>query len=305
MLDVRKLMLLHEVAMAGSIAGAARRVGYTRSAVSQQMSALESEAGRPLIDRRSNRVRLTGAGQTLVEHTERILVELRAAQSALESDHEPISGLLRIGIPFREGPRTMSAALTEVRRRFPELEVRLTGTRDEAAAEQLRRGDLDMAIVSRLAPAQVGQLPGLREWVLGHDPLRLCVPAGHWLAEAKCTSIAELRHETWVLSPTTALGRLTTALCQGGGFEPAAAATVDDLASAMSLVSIGWGVTIAPERTPEGREGTVRRIPLLGVEAVRHTVLMVRDGEHLARRIATVVAAVRDLSKQRLDAADT
>lgn len=304
MLDVRRLILLHEVASAGSIAAAARRVGYTRSAVSQQMSALESEAGRLLMDRRSNRVRLTDAGRTLVEHTERILVELRSAQSALESDDEPISGLLRIGIPFREGPRTMSAALTEVRRRFPELEVRLTQTRDEAAAEQLRRGELDMAVVSRLAPANADQLPGLREWVLGHDPLRLCVPVGHRLAGAETTSIAQLRHETWILSPTTAIGRLTTALCQAAGFEPAVAATVDDLASAMSLVSIGWGVTIAPERTPEGREGTVSRVPLLGVEAVRHTVLMVRDGEHLARRIATVVAAVRDHSKQRLDAAD-
>src|ERR1700691_2175867 len=104
-LDVRKLIMLQAVMAEGSIAAAARRLQYTRSAVSQQITALEAEAGTSLIDRTGNRIALTPAGRALVEHAERILVELRAAEAALAGGGTPITGLLRVGIPFGEGPQ--------------------------------------------------------------------------------------------------------------------------------------------------------------------------------------------------------
>ena len=75
----------------------------------------------------------------------------------------------------------MSTALGEARRRYPQLEIRMTSVRDETGAELVRRGQLDMVILSRFgsAHAPVGQ--GLREFLLGHDALKLCVPAGHRL----------------------------------------------------------------------------------------------------------------------------
>jgi molybdate transport repressor ModE-like protein len=103
MLDVRKLAMLRAVAAEGSIAAAARSLQYTRSAVSQQLTALESEVGARLVDRRGNRIRLTRLGVALVAQTERILVELRAAEALLGSDSGEVRGLLRVGIPFREG----------------------------------------------------------------------------------------------------------------------------------------------------------------------------------------------------------
>jgi molybdate transport repressor ModE-like protein len=84
MLDVRRLIMLRAVAAEGSIAAAARRLQYTRSAVSQQLSALEAEAGAALVERAGNRITLTPAGRGLVEHAERIVVELRAAEASLE-----------------------------------------------------------------------------------------------------------------------------------------------------------------------------------------------------------------------------
>ena len=80
MLDVRKLIMLRAGPAEGAIAAAARALRNTRAAVSQQLSALESDAGTALVTRVGNRVALTPAGRTLVEHTERILVELRAAE---------------------------------------------------------------------------------------------------------------------------------------------------------------------------------------------------------------------------------
>jgi len=80
MLDVRKLVVLRAIAAEGSIAAAGRALKYTRSAISQQLTALESEAGTALVERAGNRVTLTPAGRNLVEHAERILAELRAAE---------------------------------------------------------------------------------------------------------------------------------------------------------------------------------------------------------------------------------
>jgi DNA-binding transcriptional LysR family regulator len=295
MLDVRKLIMLRAVAAEGSIAAAGRALRYTRSAVSQQLTALENEAGTALVDRTGNHVRLTPAGRTLVEHAERILAELRAAEAMLSSDAAAITGLLRVGVPFHEGPRIMSRALTEVRHRFPEMEIRLAATTDEAGADAVRRDQLDIVIVSRYGAAHPRTAPGLREWVLGHDPLRLCVPADHPLASARSCAMAQLRDESWIVCPDSTLGRLTMSLCTTAGFEPRLAATVNDIGTAIGLVGIGWGVTIAPELTPAGSEAKLVRLPIEGLDTVRHNVLIVRDGEHLSPRIAAAIAAVRSV----------
>jgi len=297
MLDVRKLVMLRVVAVEGSIAAAARSLQYTRSAVSQQLSALESEVGTALVERRGRMVTLTPAGRTLVQHTERVLAELRAAEASLARDDLAVGGLLRVGVPFREGPQVMSHALMQVRRQFPKVVIRLAATTDEKGPEAVLRGRLDMAIVSRIGTAH--PLPGLREWDLGQDPLRLCVPDTHRLAGAEQCAIADLREEPWIISPGSAIGRLTTALCISAGFEPEIAATVNDIGTALGLVSIGWGITIAPALTPTGTSVHLTRIPLAGVDAVRHSALIVRDGEHLLPTIAAAISSVRTVSAQR------
>lgn len=301
MLDVRKLMMLRAVATEGSIAAAARTLRYTRSAVSQQLSALEAEVGTSLVTRRANRISLTPAGRSLVEHTERILVELRAAEATLTSEDLFVTGPLRAGVPFREGPPTMSLALMAVRQQFPKIQIRLVATTDETGADAVLRGQLDMAIVSRIGAQQHRPAPGLREWHLGQDALRLCVPGGHRLAKTDECTMADLRDEAWIVCPGSTIGRLTMALCVSAGYEPELAATVNDIGTAISLVGIGWGVTIAPELTPAS--GNVVRIPLAGVNAVRHSVLIVRDGEHLSPSIAAAITAVRGVSAQRVASA--
>jgi hypothetical protein len=89
------------------------------------------------------------------------------------------------------------------------------------------------------------------------------------------------------------------ALCVSAGFEPDLAATVNDIGTAIGLVGIGWGVTIVPELTPAGTNLPVARIPISGVDTVRHSILIVRDGEHLSPCIAASITAVRGVSAQR------
>lgn len=299
MLDVRKLIMLRAVAAEGSIAAAARSLRYTRSAVSQQLSALESEAGAQLVDRVGNRVTLTPAGRILIEHTERILVELRAAEAMLEVDDEDVTGLLRVGVPFREGPLVMSTALTAVRHRFPKMEIRLVATSDEAGSDEVLHGHLDMVILSRFGGGRVAPRTGLRAWVLGEDAVRLCVPAGHRLAQSAICHIADLRTESWIISPRSSLGQLTISMCLSAGFEPALAASVNDIGTAIGLVGIGWGVTLAPELTPVDPNLGVSRIRVAEINTVRQSVLIVRDGDQHSPRIAAVIDEVRAVSAAR------
>jgi DNA-binding transcriptional LysR family regulator len=87
-------------------------------------------------------------------------------------------------------------------------------------------------------------------------------------------------------------------LCITAGFEPRVAASVNDIGTAIGLVGIGWGITIAPELTPAGTEAKLARIPIDGLDTVRHNVVIVRDGEHLSPRIAAAIAAVRAVSAE-------
>ncbi len=305
-LDVRRLIMLRAVAAEGSIAGAARRLRYTRPTVSQQLSALEAEAGTALIDRAGNQVTLTAAGRNLVQHAERILVELRAAEASLTPGGSRFTGPLRVGIPFREGPPIMSQALTELRRRYPDLQLRLAAVTDQDGPDAVRRDQLDIVIVSRYGGNRDPAGPGLREWVLGEDPLMLCVPAGHPLAGAGDCVLARLADEPWILCPGTTLGRLVTSLCATAGFRPRPAATVNDVGTAVGLVGMGWGITIAPQRTPAAAAAAapaaaaaaaVSRLRIAGLDARRSSVLIVRDGEHLSPRLAAAISAVRSVSR--------
>ncbi|MDT4997465.1 MAG: hypothetical protein QOD45_1533 [Pseudonocardiales bacterium] len=111
--------------------------------------------------------------------------------------------------------------------------------------------------------------------------------------------MADLHDESWIMCPDSRLGQLTMSLCMTAGFEPELAATVNDIGTAIGLVGIGWGVTIAPELTPSGTELPVARIPIVGLDTVRHNVLIVRDGEQLSPRIAAAITEVRAVSKRR------
>jgi DNA-binding transcriptional LysR family regulator len=298
MLEVRRLVMLRAVAREGSIASAARALSYTRSAVSQQLAALEAETGVQLMVRSGNRVSLTSAGAALVENTEKILAELRAAEAMLDSSAGEVRGLLRIGIPFREGPGIMVRALREVRQRHPSLEIQLVHILGDQAPEDIREERLDVAIVSRFGPWSEATSEGLKEWLLSRDQLRLYVAADHSLAGATSPlRIADLRDEPWILSHYTQLGRLTTALCNAAGFEPVVAALVDDLSIAIRLAGVGWGITLAPELTPAVNELPIERIQLEGLESERESVLIVRAREESAPRLAVVIDAARRAAK--------
>src|SRR3954471_17152015 len=95
-LDVRRLRVLRELAARGTVAATAEALSFTPSAVSQQLSALEREAGVVLLEREGRRLLLTDAGRTLVTHGDAVLAQLERAEAELHAGTQEISGTLRI-----------------------------------------------------------------------------------------------------------------------------------------------------------------------------------------------------------------
>ncbi|WP_309141716.1 LysR family transcriptional regulator [Streptomyces griseicoloratus] len=302
MLDVRKLVLLREVQARGSIAAAAEALNYTRSAVSQQLSTLEAETGAELLDRGKGRASLTAAGRMLVEHVERILIGLEAAESELAALSGRVSGELRVGVPFHEGPAMLVPALTRVRRAHPDLKIVLRGLPVGGTREAVRLGEVDLALAVRYDHVPEPSVAGLHEEPLVGDRVRLVVGPEEAAPGARPgpgdrrplpRTLAGYAGQPWVLTTDSGLGALALHACAQAGFAPDVVARTSDPHAVLGLVSFGWGVSLMPDLVPDRPGYPVRRVALDGPELVRHLSLVVRSG-HLDRpAVDAVITEVR------------
>src|SRR5918992_1494857 len=144
MLDVKRMRVLREVATERSFSAAAEKLGYTQSAVSQQIAALEREAGAVLIERNPRGIRLTDAGEALVRHTEGILARLSDAEEELEAIAGLRGGRLRLGSFPTAGATLMPQAIAEFSARHPGVELSLVEADPPESLPRLRAGELDL-----------------------------------------------------------------------------------------------------------------------------------------------------------------
>src|SRR5262245_4781385 len=161
MLDVRKLRLLRELARRGTIAAVAEALTYTPSAVSQQLTALEREAGVPLLERTGRRVRLTPAALGLVERTESILGLLQEAAAELASSTSALAGALRIGVFPSAVPAILTPAIVALSTDHPGLELMVTELDPASVPDALREERLDIALVQEYDHVPAVSDPGL------------------------------------------------------------------------------------------------------------------------------------------------
>src|SRR4051794_17702770 len=138
MLDVRRMKVLREVARCGSFSAAAESLAYTQSAVSQQIAALEREAGMVLVDRGPRGIRLTEAGEALVRHADEILNRLAVAEAELEAIAGLRGGRLRIASFQSAGSTLMPRAIAEFRRRHPAIDLTLAEADPEESVPMIK-----------------------------------------------------------------------------------------------------------------------------------------------------------------------
>jgi DNA-binding transcriptional LysR family regulator len=195
-LEVRHLIALVAVAEEGSFAGAADRLGYTQSAVSQQIAGLERKVGLRLLDRPGGRrpVRLTDAGARLARHAERIVVSVQLADADMAALADGHAGRLRVGTYESVGIRLLPRIVRELTQAYPELEVDAIESSDEhELLELLTRGELDLSIT--IPPLADERFESAE---LERDPFCLLVPAASELATRSRVGLDELARQPMV-----------------------------------------------------------------------------------------------------------
>jgi DNA-binding transcriptional LysR family regulator len=293
MLDVRRLRVLREVALRGSIAGAAEALRFTPSAVSQQVAKLEREAGVALVERGPRSISLTPAGWRLVEHAEAILDRLARAEIELRAlAGEPPA--LRLGAITTAAVGIVPDALVRFGAVRPDIEVTVAEADPLASLARLPTREIDLAIVFEYDFVPLPADPRVVYEVLLEEPLRVVLPASHPLAQRRAVRLADLAEETWIRStPRSSCHPFTERACRAAGFEPRIRFEFDDYAAMQNLVASGAGVALAPDL------GLTRLSPGVAARPIafgpkRRVLAAYRDGEGGLFGIPDMLAALRE-----------
>ena len=248
MLDVKRLRVLREVAARGSFSGAADSLSYTQSAISQQIAALEREAGTQLVERSARGVRLTDAGSALVAHADAILARLDAAERELEAIAGLRGGHLRIVAFLSAAASLLPPAIAEFRRRHPGVELSLQPAEPVDSIPQVKAGDCDLAIAiePRFAPLTDEQVTKTH---LLDDPMFVVLPADHPQAHKAGLALEDLAGESWITGPVATCPDTSIfyRACTTAGFEPRVAFQSDDYTAIQGFIAAGVGVALIPD----------------------------------------------------------
>jgi len=295
MLDARRLRLLHDLSRLGTIAAVANAHAYTPSAVSQQLSVLEREAGTPLLERSGRRVVLTPAGHVLVQHAENVLAELERTQAALASMRDGVTGPLRIGAFPTAVRALLPSALVTLGRHHPGLELMVSELDPVAVPEALCERTLDVGLVQHYDVVPAQPYPGLETEPLLEETVFLAVPspAPEYAKNLDATeALREVRDAPWILASTGTLCHTATLhVCRDAGFDPHPRHHADDFATVLALVAAGQGVSLVPQLAAREAPPGVRLLPL---RTRRHTRIACRRGASQHPAIRAFVNAMRE-----------
>jgi molybdate transport repressor ModE-like protein len=299
MLDVRRLRVLREVATRGSFSAAADSLNFTQSAVSQQIAALEREAGAVLVERNARGVRLTEAGEALVRHTDVILSRLADAESELQAIAGLQGGRLRLATFPTAGASLVPLAVARFRAHHPQVDLHVVPAEPPHAIELLRSGEVDIALLLETVWGE-GIASGIERTALLDDPMYLCLPATHPRASKPKIRIEDLCEEPWMTGWGDSCPDCSIFLraCQTSNFEPKIAFRSDDYNAIQGFVAAGMGVALIPDLALTSvREDVVIRD--LGPRApVRRIVAGVLEGGYCSPAATAMLGVLQDAAKQ-------
>ncbi|MFH9727672.1 LysR family transcriptional regulator [Streptomyces sp. NPDC017254] len=292
MLDVRRMQVLRAVVTSGSVTAAAANLGYTPSAVSQQIGVLEKEAGIALLERFGRGVRPTAAGRLLTEHATVIGRQVAEAETALADLRAGRTGQISVRYFATAGADLVAPALARFRTEHPGVRVALRiadGVPDEEA-------DLTLVVRPRgSGPDSAGD--GLRLVRLLDDPYRAVLPRGHRLADRRnAVDLAELAAEAWVGSerPGPCLDAVLDA-CAAAGFTPDIAVECEEYATAQGFVAAGLGISLIPLMGLGSRHPNVVVRKVRGPEPVRSIHAAVRTSSLALPAVRGLLTALQEV----------
>lgn len=290
MLDARRLLVLREVMRHGTIARAAESLYLTPSAVSQQLSALESQVGIQLLERGPRSVRLSFAGEVLAEHAARIAAELESADRALEALRTLGAGRVRVGFLATAGIALAPGALDRLKNASA-IDVILHELEPEEAIPALREGDLDFAIVSMYSGLPRPDVDGLTELTLLDEPLLIAAPRGSFQVTSRPAGLKRYANSDWIAwQPSEGFQALTDIACRKAGFEPRIRCRADNPTLIHRLVAAGFGLSIVPRSAALPDERIDYHAIDSGADLRRQLVGLTRSSDKSIALAATVQA---------------
>jgi len=245
-LDVRRLRLLTELAVRGTLAEVAEALHQSPSSVSQQLAQLEREVGVPLLRKVGRRVQLTAAGHLLVEHGTEILARLETAEAEVKALGDETVGTVRVAVFQSAALAYLPQALADLTARHPRLRVMMTQREPEQALRELSLREFDLVVAEHYPGHAAPRHAGLDQQPLTTDALRLAVPPGG--SGAPWDGIRHLRDAAgvpWAMEPPgTASRHFVEQLCRAAGFEPEVRYETDDVEAHVALVETGNAVAL-------------------------------------------------------------
>lgn len=246
-MSIQQLRMLREVAIRGTIVAAASSLGYTPSAISQQLSGLERSTGVAVLERVGRNVRLTDAGRELVRHAGDLLASLEAARAAMEQVAGEVRGTVELSVYESVAVTLLVPLLERLGDQHPELRVRTRQLEVEPALEAVAAGTVDVAFTLDYAHAPMSQPAGLSSTSLLEDVFHLVVPSED-AAGVTTASLDDFADRRFIApSPATSCGSSVVVACRSAGFEPDIAHQIDDFPTMMRLVAAGAGVALVPD----------------------------------------------------------
>lgn len=294
--EVRHLAALEAVARAGSFGRAASELGYTQSAVSQQIAALERIVGEKLVERPGGprAVSMTEAGTLLLRHAEAIVARLDAARADMLALRAGETGALRVGTYQSIGARVLPDVMRRFRADWPGIELGLSEpSTDPELYSAIESGRLDLAFCS--APLPDGPFETL---ALMSDPYVLLLPADHPAAVGTSVSLGDLDDLSLIGSNTCSSGLEVEQILRDAGHAVEYAFQSDDNGTLQGLVAAGFGAALVPLLAVSPGDDRVRVMELEPAVPPRVLAVVWHRDRHRSPAAKAFVEIAREVSAE-------
>ncbi|MEV0682201.1 LysR family transcriptional regulator [Actinosynnema sp. NPDC050436] len=302
MLDLGRLRALHAVARHGSVGAAAAALGYTPSAVSQQIAKLERETRTTLLERRGRGIALTDAAHLLAATADQVLRLVEHAEVSLEEQRGAAVGELRVGAFATAARGLLPAVLVALARDHPALDVRLVELDPPPGMEAVSRGELDLAVTHDWDNAPLAVPDGLSRARLGDDFADVLLPVGHPLADRESVVPEDLAGERWICQPEgTICHDWLVNTFRAAGMEPELAFRIGEYETQLALLERGVGVALLPRLGRGALPAGVRAVAFRPTPT-RRVYAMWRTQAGRRPAVVAMLAALRGCWEERLTA---
>jgi DNA-binding transcriptional LysR family regulator len=299
MLDLASVRSLIAVRDHGTVVGAAEALGFTPSAVSQQIKRLERQSGCSMLEHVGRGVILSERGRLLAKQGQLLLADLEQLENLALGDERQVAGEFRIGSFYTAGRGVVAPLIARLEQTAPDLRVLLHEIDPRECLGVIERGGLDLGIVHDWETVPL-DVPSTLETVrLFTDTADILLPAGHRLATAESVDAAELLEERWISNPVGAIcDDWLMQMFAMHGARPNVPFRDSSFGTHVGMVEQGVAVALLPRLGRERLPDTVRAVPLRNPTPQRHVY-------SVWRRASTENQVRRHVQEQLVDIVST